>query len=52
MNARDKNGCTPLIWAAVFNENPEVTKVFIDAGANVNARDKDGYTPLMYAGFQ
>jgi len=33
-----------------LNQNPEVTKAFIDAGADVNARDKIlGFTPLVLA---
>ena len=42
-------GVTPLIMAAWYNENPEVTKLLLDAGADVNARDKNGCTPLIWA---
>ena len=40
---------TPLMWAAWENQNPEVIKVLLEAGANVDARDKWGLTPLMQA---
>ena len=49
INARDKDGKTPLMYAAWNNQNPEVIKVLLEAGADVNARDKNGWTPLMYA---
>ena len=36
--------------ATGLNQNPQVTKAFIDAGADVNARDKIlGFTPLVLA---
>ena len=40
---------TPLMNAAGRNNNPEVLRVLIQAGANVNAKDNYGSTPLMYA---
>ena len=49
INARYKDGWTPLMHAARYNQDPEVTKILIDAGADINARDKDGWTPLMHA---
>jgi len=36
---------TPLVHA-VSGVNPEITKILIEAGANVNKRAKDGRTPL------
>ena len=49
VNARDENGFTPLIGAAMHNPNPEVIELLLDAGADVNARDERGYTPLIVA---
>ncbi len=33
VNARDKDGLTPLMWAALLNQNPEVIRILLDAGA-------------------
>jgi ankyrin repeat protein len=49
VNARDEKGNTPLMYAAQFNKNPEVTRMLLDAGAEVNTRNIYGWTPLMYA---
>ncbi len=50
MNARDKDGNTALIHAAMYNIFfPENLKVLLDAGADVNARRKDGSTALTHA---
>lgn len=50
VDARDKHGCTPLMYAASSSSpvNPNI-RVLIEAGADVNARDEKGFTPLMYA---
>ena len=48
MNARDKDGNTALIHAAMY-DTPENLKVLLDAGADVNARRKDGSTALTHA---
>ena len=48
VNARNKYGSTPLMYASGANQNPDVITTLINAGADVNARDKDGWTPLMY----
>ena len=52
MNARDKDGWTPLMAAADYNPNPEVITMLVKAGADVNAQTRDGYTALMYAAGQ
>ncbi len=46
---RHKRGSTPVLYAARTNENSEVIRVLLDAGADVNARTEGGQTPLMYA---
>jgi ankyrin repeat protein len=49
VNAQDKYGWTPLMYAAGFNPNPEVIATLLKAGADIEARDKYGATPLMEA---
>ena len=49
VNARDADGKSALIWAALWSGTAENMKVLLDAGANVNARDADGRTALMLA---
>lgn len=39
----------PLMYAAAYNANHEVTKVLIDAGADVNTGNIFGMTPLILA---
>ena len=46
---RDADGETPLMYAAVFNRDPEVIRILVAAGAGVGDRDKDGHTALMWA---
>ena len=49
-NARDKDGTTPLMYAAGYNQNPQVITTLLKAGADINARDRyNNMTPLMYA---
>ncbi len=49
MNARDKDGVTPLMWAALLNQNPEITKILLDAGADGKAKSNVGKTAFDYA---
>ena len=49
IEARNKDGITPLIWAARFNSNPEMIEVLLKAGANPKAKDKEGKTAADYA---
>ena len=49
IEARNKSGGTPLLWAARFNSNPEVIEALLKAGANAKAKDEEGKTALDYA---
>jgi hypothetical protein len=50
VNARNKDGKTPLMFAAGYAPNPEVINILLAAGAEVNAKEpKYGLTPLMFA---
>ena len=53
VNAKNNNGKTTLMYAAGNNENPEVIKALIDAGADVNysmtGGQAPGWTALMAA---
>src|SRR5579871_1943486 len=46
VNARDRQGCTPLHYAA-HNGRLRNVRLLLAAGADVNAKENDGYTPLM-----
>ncbi len=48
VNARAKDGRTPLHWACAFNV-PDAVPLLLAAGAKVDARDEDGDTPLFTA---
>jgi ankyrin repeat protein/outer membrane biosynthesis protein TonB len=48
VNAADKNGMTPLIWAARWGD-PQRVEALVNAGADVNARDNTGKTAMDYA---
>jgi hypothetical protein len=47
-NARDKDGWTPLTWAA-WSGMPKMTARLLELGAQVNAADRQGQTALMIA---
>lgn len=50
VNARDRYGWTPLIWANKwFVDDPETTQFLLDKGADVNALTKNGKSALYYA---
>lgn len=46
---RSPKGRTPLMVALAYANGIEVTKLFVERGANVNARAGDGTTPLIIA---
>ncbi|MHC4218425.1 MAG: ankyrin repeat domain-containing protein [Planctomycetota bacterium] len=48
VNTQDKNGMTPLMWAARWGDASRV-EVLVKAGAKVAARDKNGRTALDWA---
>ncbi len=48
INARDKQGITPLMFGAAFS-TPELVKLLIAKKADVNAKDEEGNTPLYWA---
>jgi ankyrin repeat protein len=47
--ARDNEGFTALMYAAMYNKDPGVFSALINAGADVNARSDYGRTALMHA---
>ena len=49
VDAKNRDGWTPLMFAAQFSEDVSAVNALIEAGANVNARKNDGMTSLMLA---
>ncbi|MDR0564096.1 MAG: ankyrin repeat domain-containing protein [Azoarcus sp.] len=49
VNARDKQGVTPLIVAAMRNGHPEIITALLKAGADVHAQSKDRMSSLFVA---
>ncbi|WP_027339162.1 ankyrin repeat domain-containing protein [Halonatronum saccharophilum] len=49
INKYDIKGRFPLIWAAKFNNNPQIIDLLVKNEARVDMRDREGLTPLMYA---
>lgn len=57
VNARDAGGYTALIYAAMYNEDPDVVKTLIDVGSDLNAKDTynatgEGATALIHAAWK
>ena len=48
VDAADRRGLTPLMWAAASG-NAEVVRLLLDSGAAVDRRARDGSTALMLA---
>ena len=49
INTKNNYGNTALMLASRYNENVEVTKALINAGADINAKGNDGWTALISA---
>ena len=49
VNVQDDGGYTPLIYAAMNNDEPDVINAIVGKGANVMLPNNDGYTPLHHA---
>jgi len=50
LGSEDKGGETALHFA-VKNQNPQLIRILLAAGADKNAKNDQGYTPLDYAKF-
>jgi ankyrin repeat protein len=48
LGSKDRNGATPLAYAAMY-ANPSAVQMLSNGGADPNVADKDGITPLMLA---
>jgi len=48
VNAKDKDGRTPLMYAVMYNRK-EFISILLENGADVNAFDRTGWTVLKYA---
>jgi len=51
VESRDKDGATPLMIAAGFNQNPNVISALLKAGAKIDDHAHGNVTPIMYAAF-
>jgi ankyrin repeat protein len=49
INAKDKNGGTPLMYAAKNNQNPGVITTLLKAGADGKAKNSEGKTAFNHA---
>ncbi|HNY12347.1 MAG TPA: ankyrin repeat domain-containing protein, partial [Candidatus Wallbacteria bacterium] len=48
VNARDGEGMTPLMHAAIYG-NREIVKMLLDKGADASVKDGEGFSALMFA---
>jgi len=52
VNTRSKyDGKTPLINSISYKDDPYITKMLLDRGADPNLKDFHGWTPLMHASY-
>jgi ankyrin repeat protein len=49
INAKDKNGLSPLMYAALSNTNPEVITTLLNHRADAKIKDNSGKTAVDYA---
>ncbi|MCQ2790180.1 MAG: ankyrin repeat domain-containing protein [bacterium] len=50
IDEQNQFGTPPIMWAAMYNSNPNVIDVLKNNGADINdKRHKDGYSPLIWA---
>ena len=53
VNAKDKEGTTPLYYAMEWHQSPftnyDIIEFLVSKGADVNAKKGNGMTPLLYA---
>lgn len=49
LDARMKDGATPILYAAAFNPDPAVFELLLEKGANLDLTGKDGLTILHAA---
>ena len=49
VNETSSRGFTPLMFAAILNDDPDVIHILLQNGADVNAETHDGMTVLMWA---
>ena len=49
VNDRTSDGTTTLMYAAYFNQNPEVVTILLKSGADGKLKDNEGKTAFYYA---
>ncbi|EXL63975.1 hypothetical protein FOPG_19755 [Fusarium oxysporum f. sp. conglutinans race 2 54008] len=50
VNSKDKDGMTPLSWAAMNRHNKNIVELLLNTrGVDVDSKNKDGRTPLSWA---
>jgi ankyrin repeat protein len=49
VNAQNKGGLSPLMFAARYNQSPEVIMTLLKAGADAKAKNRHGKTAFDYA---